>query len=105
MVLAFSISWLIKDTSVKPLDEHFSILSLAQKTFRLIIEDKRQLFLIPLTFFTGNSLSFITDTFNFSFITCGFGPEWIGVVMIAFGSRKAFDCYVQTNATAVKFTA
>ena len=92
MVLAFSICWLIKDASVKPLDEQFSILSLAQKTFRLIIEDKRQLFLIPLTIFSGNSLSFIADTFNFSFVTCGFGPQWIGAVMIAFGSRKAFDC-------------
>ena len=84
-MLAFFICWLIKDSSVKPLDENFSILSLAQKTFRLIIEDKRQLFLIPLTISTGNTLSFITNTFNFSFITCGFGPEWVGMVMMAFG--------------------
>ena len=96
MVLAFFICWLIKDSSVKPLDENFSIPSLAQKTFRLIIEDKRQLFLIPLTISTGNTLSFITNTYTFSFITCGFGPEWIGAIMIAFGSRKAYNKFLRT---------
>ena len=89
MVLAFLLCWLIADTSVKPLDEEFSFLSLAQKTIRLIIEDKRQLFLVPITVFTGNSLSFVADTFTFSFITCGFGPEWIGAIMIAFGTSGA----------------
>ena len=89
MVVAFSLSWFITDSPVKPLDEKFSFFSLAQKTFRLIFDNKRQLFLIPITVFTGNSLSFVADTFTFSFITCGFGPQWIGAVMIAFGSRLA----------------
>lgn len=90
MVVAFCISWLVQDTAVKPLDEEFSILSLAQKTFRLVIEDKRQLFLVPITFFAGIGHGFFSETFTFSFITCGFGPAWIGAVLIATGARLAF---------------
>lgn len=90
MVLAFLISWLIQDTSVKQLDDEFSILSLTQKTFRLVIEDKRQLCLIPITLFSGIGHGFFSETFPFSFITCGFGPEWIGAIFMATGARLAF---------------
>ena len=33
----------------------------------------------------GNSVSWFVGTFNFSFVTCGFGPEWIGLTMIVLG--------------------
>ena len=35
--------------------------------------------------FLGNSVSWFVGTFNFSFVTCGFGPEWIGLTMIVLG--------------------
>ena len=120
MLVSFFLCWLIKDAQVKQLDEDFSYFSLAQKTIRFVKQDRRQLLLIPITFFSGdsrsyqfteifdwpkfsirrnfrptdlfdwsnfkgNSASYIAGTFTFSFITCGFGPEWIGLIMIAFG--------------------
>lgn len=118
MLVSFFLCWLIKDARVKQLDEDFSYFSLAQKTIRFVKEDRRQLLLVPITFFSGdsgyylftenlpkltfdrnfrntdlfdwpnfqgNSASYIAGTFTFSFITCGFGPEWIGLIMIAFG--------------------
>ena len=120
MLVSFFLCWLIKDAQVKQLDKDFSYFSLAQKTLRFVKEDRRQLLLVPITFFSGdsqyyfftenfdlpkwtndrnfrntdlfvwpnfqgNSASYIAGTFTFSFITCGFGPEWIGLIMIAFG--------------------
>jgi len=85
MLISFLLCWMIKDAPVKQLDTDFSYFSLAQKTIRFVKDDRRQLLLIPITFFSGNSASYIAGTFTFSFITCGFGPEWIGLIMISFG--------------------
>ena len=55
MLVSFFLCWLIKDAQVKQLDEDFSYFSLAQKTIRFVKEDQRQLLLIPITLFGGDS--------------------------------------------------
>ena len=66
----------------------FSILPIYRKFESIDIVDSPK-FLILRSFrfisLLGNSASYIAGTFTFSFITCGFGPEWIGLIMIAFG--------------------
>lgn len=65
MLVSFFLCWLIKDAQVKQLDENFSYFSLAQKTLRFVKEDRRQLLLVPITFFSGDSRYYLfTENFD-----------------------------------------
>lgn len=65
MLVSFLLCWLIKDAQVKQLDEDFSYFSLAQKTIRFVKEDRRQLLLVPITFFSGDSRYYLfTENFD-----------------------------------------
>ena len=39
-------------------------------------------------------MAFLTETFTFSYITCTFGPEWVGVTLIFFGIANSCSCIV-----------
>ena len=39
-------------------------------------------------------MAFIAETFTFSYITCTFGPELVGLIMIFFGIANSFGCIV-----------
>ncbi|XP_059470338.1 UNC93-like protein [Neocloeon triangulifer] len=59
--------------------------------FRLLLatgkhlKDKRQLLLIPLTVFSGLEQGYIGADFTQSFVTCAYGVQNVGYVMICFG--------------------
>ena len=39
-------------------------------------------------------MAFLTETFTFSYITCTFGPEWVGLILIFFGIANSVGCIV-----------
>ena len=39
-------------------------------------------------------MAFVTETFTFSFITCTFGPQWVGLILLFFGVANSFGCIV-----------
>ncbi|XP_033118766.1 protein unc-93 homolog A-like [Anneissia japonica] len=53
-------------------------------TLRLL-KDKRLLFLIPITIYSGLEQAFIAGDFTKSFVTCSRGVGWVGYVMICYG--------------------
>ena len=39
-------------------------------------------------------MAFLTETFSFAYITCTFGPEWVGLILIFFGISNSISSVV-----------
>ena len=39
-------------------------------------------------------MAFLTETFSFAYITCTFGPEWVGLILIFFGIANSISSVV-----------
>ena len=85
-----------------------SVLNLAKNTVKFLIEDRRQSLLVFITMFVGKfeihklkqmsilgfEMAFLTETFSFAYITCTFGPEWVGLILIFFGIANSISSVV-----------
>ena len=75
---------------------------------KFLIEDRRQSLLVFITMFVGKfeihklkkmsilgfEMAFLTETFSFAYITCTFGPEWVGLILIFFGIANSISSVV-----------
>ena len=39
-------------------------------------------------------MAFLTETFSFAYITCTFGPQWVGLILIFFGIANSISSVV-----------
>ena len=56
--------------------------------------DPRQTCLSIITLYSGMEQAFFIDSFTSSFINCGFGPEWIGYIMIFYGVGNSLFSFI-----------
>ena len=64
------------------------------RLFILIKSDSRQTCLSIITLYSGMEQAFFIDSFTSSFINCGFGPEWIGYIMIFYGVGNSLFSFI-----------
>jgi len=75
-------------------DQKKSALKLATSAFQHLISDARQTCLSIITLYSGMEQAFFIDSFTSSFINCGFGPEWIGYIMIFYGVGNSLFSFI-----------
>ena len=64
------------------------------RLFNYIKSDPRQTCLSIITLYSGMEQAFFIDSFTSSFINCGFGPEWIGYIMIFYGVGNSLFSFI-----------